>query len=266
MGDEGIRPHRAGSGPNAHQPGHGPCGKTRQEQGNIMKKRNRLILAAAALAAALAITGCSGGGLRGEMIEYMEDKYGEEFTFIDSTGGSLGSSEKQILVSSDRFPGEEILVSHYDDGISDNGTFCDNYMAFEYEDAVLSGFEAAASAVYGNCTVIYEPVAMPLDPDVGPDTSLAEYMSDPASNLSAEIFVSDQQAGDRDAMLESFRGQLQARGLCPGVTLLFVSPDELPGISIENHTDYLREEGLVSMRCDFLLDASYDFVYDDWRE
>ena len=60
------------------------------------------------------------------MISYMEKKYNDEFTYIDSFGGSYDGTSYQILVSSKKLPNVQIAVGYYlVDGIE---YYTDNYM------------------------------------------------------------------------------------------------------------------------------------------
>lgn len=203
--------------------------------------------------------------LRQEMLDYMNEKYDDTFTFVEETGGGVSSRRNNILVSSERFPNARILVSHYQKTDTEEERFSDNYIAFVYEEEVRLALTKATQSVYGDCRVFHRPAPMPLGSDVGPETTLAEYLGDSASHLSAVVFVEDAQEEDRNVLLETFRRELQEQGISLGVTLLYVDPAELPEITDDRYSDYLQQNGQVTMRCDFLLDDHFEFVYANWR-
>ena len=210
--------------------------------------------------------GCSiDRNLRQKMLDYMNKKYDDTFTFLEETGGGVGSSRHDILVSSGRFPNAQILVSHYPKTDTEEEHFSDNYVAFVFEDDVRLALTSATQTVYGDCRVFHRPAPMPLGSDVGPETTLAQYLGNPSSHLSAVVFVGDEQVEDRDVLLEMFRSQLKEQGISIGVTLLYVDPAELPEITSERYNNYLQQNGQVTMRCDFLLDDHFEFVYANWR-
>ncbi len=66
------------------------------------------------------------------MIEYMNQKYDDTFEYLRPFGGSVGSSSKQIIVTSKKYPNMEIWVEC--DYSSDNIKYYDNYLDKKYEE------------------------------------------------------------------------------------------------------------------------------------
>jgi len=64
------------------------------------------------------------------MISYLESKYDDEFTYIDSFGGSLDGNSYQILVSSKNLPGVKITVGYYKS--EGREYFTDNYLQYKF--------------------------------------------------------------------------------------------------------------------------------------
>lgn len=202
------------------------------------------------------------------LLDYLEEKYGESFSFVEVTGGSLGSTEKSIIVSSRRYPEAKIIARRV---VNQNGEeqFSDNYMAYVFRQEVFGTMKEAFGRVYRDYKVAYVPTQMPLAPDIGPDTALEDYMVDTASQLDAVIFIGDEiSEQNRDEKLEQLRMTLKELGLNMGATLIFTDHEALAGIDEEDYSSYeayLLQSSLPKLRCDFLLDEDFEFIYADWR-
>ncbi|MCL1794234.1 MAG: hypothetical protein FWG34_10215 [Oscillospiraceae bacterium] len=102
-----------------------------------------LILIAASM---IGICGCMGKkyfqiSIKESALEYMEQKYGEEFTYIDTlySGSNFDIRLKGITVSCDTFPDKEIFVSiRQGDKVLEYGdNYMDYYFAPQVEDYIL---------------------------------------------------------------------------------------------------------------------------------
>ena len=111
---------------------------------NMQKKHIlALILIAASM---IGICGCMGKkyfqiSIKESALEYMEQKYGEEFTYIDTlySGSNFDIRLKGITVSCDTFPDKEIFVSiRQGDKVLEYGdNYMDYYFAPQVEDYIL---------------------------------------------------------------------------------------------------------------------------------
>ncbi|MCL2158150.1 MAG: hypothetical protein FWH48_01950 [Oscillospiraceae bacterium] len=63
-------------------------------------------------------------------LEYMEQRYGEKFTYIKAHGSFMSYTDRGIMVSCESFPGKEIYVSIVKDG--DEEKYYDNYMEYYF--------------------------------------------------------------------------------------------------------------------------------------
>lgn len=202
---------------------------------------------------------------RDVLMEYISDKYDDEFTYISVTGGSLGSKENSIIVSSEKYPDNNIIVRRT---VMDNGeiVFQDNYMAVVFKEDVEDAINVAVNEVYSNYKVIYKPTQSPLSQNIGPDTNLNDYLSDTASRLMAVVFIdSEGQKENRDENLERFRRSLKDNGIIIGASLIFLDGDRVQAINEYNYDEYMWKDELSDMRCDFSLDGDFEFIYADWR-
>ena len=99
----------------------------------------RYMLAAAVTAALLTLLmggyGCMGKfdfkyNVNEDVLAYLEQRYGEKFTYVKSTGPGMSLTGRAILVSCESFPGEEIYVSITREG--EEEVYRDNYMDYYF--------------------------------------------------------------------------------------------------------------------------------------
>jgi len=99
---------------------------------NFLKKTTAILIT---IIIAIGATGCMQGEVNKStnndiMISYLESKYDDEFTYIDSFGGSLDGNSYQILVSSKNLPGVKITVGYYKS--EGREYFTDNYLQYKF--------------------------------------------------------------------------------------------------------------------------------------
>ena len=77
-----------------------------------------------------------------KMLDYMNEKYDDEFTFKSPFGGGAGADTKQMIVSSKKYPEYDIWVEYS----YNNNEFYDNYTDYkfkkEYEKCLSNEIEA----------------------------------------------------------------------------------------------------------------------------
>lgn len=212
------------------------------------------------------------GDVEERILDYLNKKYKDTFTFVEVTGGSFGSSEKNILVASVNHPDWKILAQRSVDS-QGKEVFSDNYIAHVFQPEVLRIFQETMEKVYGpdggKLKVVYTPAVMTLPEYMGPDTRLSDYLASPSSRLWAVVFIDGEaEEGNRDVHLEELRGLLEGQKVSVGMTLIFKRGLPLSAIredDITSYEEYLWNDSLSNARCDFLLDGEFEFVYADWR-
>lgn len=110
------------------------------------------------------------------LIESLNNKYGENFTFVDNAGGGTAMTDHcAIHVHSEKLPGDTIYaVRGVFDGKTENR---DNYMAYYLKADAEAYLKAMAEDVYGECRVFYAPDdKMLLPADMGKDTSAEDML------------------------------------------------------------------------------------------
>lgn len=120
-------------------------------------------------------------------LEYMEQKYGEEFEFVQPWGNSM-SGNHELIVTCESLAGERILVkiSNYKD---EDRVFQDNYLAVKYHEETVDFLSQCANEVFGDSKVYYDVAKIALSADLSADASFEEYFADEEGQISAYIAV-----------------------------------------------------------------------------
>lgn len=100
-----------------------------------MKKISILILSVILM---MGVSGCMNNSdikktSSNELVDYMNEKYDDEFSFKAPFGGGAGASSKQIIVSSKKYPEYDIWVEYSYDDDSYNDNYTDYRFIDEYE-------------------------------------------------------------------------------------------------------------------------------------
>ena len=150
-----------------------------------IRKHIKHIAFGAALAAAVIFggTGCNKNSAEvavkdGQtlLIESLNEKYGESFTFVDNAGGGTALQDHcAIHVRSEKLPNDTVYaVRGVFDGKTENR---DNYMAYYLRKDAETYLQAMAEQVYGKCRTFYAPDdKMVLPANMGKDSTVQEML------------------------------------------------------------------------------------------
>jgi len=109
-----------------------------------------------------------------KMINYMNKKYDDKFTFKSSFGGGAGADTKQMIVSSKKYPEYDIWVEYS----YTNNEFYDNYIDYkfkkEYEKCLSNEIEAVLNC---EASVVREIATSGCYATFDKDVSFNEYMN-----------------------------------------------------------------------------------------
>lgn len=146
----------------------------------------RIIAAFLLLVMAVGGAGCmtlQKNNFQDQAISYMEEKYGEKFTFVSSWGSSYANIDcKSILVQCDSVSGE-ILVERFND------VFSDNYLALKYADQVTATVDNLSKSVFSSSWVNYEVLRQTLSENLPANASFSEYCADPRAAIIVSVAV-----------------------------------------------------------------------------
>lgn len=131
-------------------------------------------------------------------LNYLEEKYGESFTYsrhVISTGGTFDSSYiRRIYYTCDSFPGKEILVK------DDNGEIRDNYLFLKYNEDIKKIFEESSLKYFNDVLVLYDWDSGTTARELSAQASLEEVFADHGFKLSARIILKKSEVTSKDAI------------------------------------------------------------------
>ena len=131
-------------------------------------------------------------------LAYMEEKYGETFTYLAPWGNSM-SGTREILVTCDSLPGQQILVQ-VENFKTEQKIYRDNYHAVKYQDEVIDFFKTTAADTFGAVNVFYTPSKIGVSTDLPADASFDAYYSDAATVLPVTIEIAGSRFTDSSAI------------------------------------------------------------------
>lgn len=134
-------------------------------------------------------------------LAYMEEKYGEPFTYLAPWGNSM-SGNREILVTCASLPEQQILVQ-VENFKSDEAIYRDNYHAVKYQEEVINFFQTTAAETFGTVNAFYVPSKQGLSADLPADASFENYYADASTVLPVMLEISNSNFTDASA-IESY--------------------------------------------------------------
>lgn len=194
-------------------------------------------------------------------VSYMEEKYGEAFTYIEPTGGQIGGNSSECWMKNERFGDERILAARYL-GKDGEYAFCDNYMAVLLHEDAWQEINAIAGEVFEDY-LLYFPVP-PVILTAGPqDYELEDYLTDPAADLSITIVTySDRNDTKLSRMAEAFGRQ----GIAVHGLLIFAGSElDRELVTEDNVEQYELKDGWYQAKANFFIESDGTISYVKWR-
>lgn len=194
-----------------------------------------------------------------EIIQYMSEKYGEEFTYIESVSINQPNA---IFVKSSKYSDELIFAKCFID--EDNTKrFCDNYAGIKYKDLTNKYVTDAAKSVYPDSKVRYtvdKTAASAFDDQV---LSFDEYISKTSSSINFMIILP---TSHDDSVYESECAQLckilKEKGIVCGFTIAYSK--DAQQFSDFNTDDEFSQNHVYKLRGDIRLGEDFSVEYEEW--
>lgn len=201
-----------------------------------------------------------------KIVSGMEEKYGEEFRFVEWRTLRFGSKSCTAHLECDSLPGKLIKAGQEISGDGDMIYF-DNYMGYRYEDEIREELESAVKCVYPESRVLFLVPSCQFPLYMGPEMSAEDIMHDPDTLLAAMIIAKqpwDEQ--EKEIQMEQLRRELEERQIRVDGNL-FITQDETAFEQIDsmNYSEWTAREDWFSGRCYFAMDQAYEFYYANWR-
>ena len=190
----------------------------------------------------LGVCGCMSVGKKESFsvdacIEYMNQKYGTKFEYIEPIDNHQPTaSSMKIYVSHVDYPDSRILVTamRKDEGFR----YLDNFVAIKYAEETCRTLQEAASAVYGECRVAYDTNHLDvLTEDYDASTSFADYAKRIDADINAMLLIAPSQSPDqKEEKMNALAEQLKAKQIVARLKIYYVSNQEAFE-SIQTETD-----------------------------
>jgi len=159
------------------------------------------------------ITGCvfNKRSPRDEIIEYMQEKYDEKFTYIDSFGGN--NSNVNILLSSEKLSGYKITASRH---IDENGTkyYSDNYIHYKYEEQTRTHLYNIMKEVFNSeIFITYGVGTLGTRNDFTSKTTYNDFIKSKDSNILFNVVVNSNYIIDEVELLNKLKEKINSANI-----------------------------------------------------
>jgi len=174
-------------------------------------------------------------------LAYMEEKYGEPFTYFAPWGSSY-TGTREFLATCQSLPGHTILVQ-VKDFQGENPVYRDNYLAVKYQEDTAAFFRTEAEKVLGQVNVFYEASKFSLTGALPEEPSFDAFYADKGTVidvlLELEAAPSREQVETFTAALGESSGQITLTLVAPGAaTFGTLSRKELNQLAYRGEADF----------------------------
>ena len=201
-----------------------------------------------------------------EILEYMNEKYDEEFTYIRPADVYQPREYSfEIFVASDKYPDEEIFAKCIYNSETGEKRFCDNYVSYIYEDEVRDLLTKLTQEVYPDAKVKYTPLTKTASSNSNEEIpTLEQYLSKSSSSIEYIILLPD----EHDATLykdelNALREKLEKKKVACMINI-FYSNDHNQYDSFV--TDIWTNENIsCKLRGYVRIGEDFEIKYESWR-
>ena len=191
-----------------------------------MKKISILILSVILM---MGVSGCmksentNKDSARAKIISYMEEKYNDNFKYIDSTDGGLDPNKKEVVLSSNLISDDVVEVSYQNsNGIE---VYKDDYIQKKYKKETFKLIEQIMQDVFNTETIISHEIKKSTN-TFNEDTTFEEFLKSDCSNVYFQVVVSPEyKLGDIDALEEELKRKIISSFSNCGVHVYFASSE-----------------------------------------
>lgn len=200
-----------------------------------------------------------------ELMKYMEEKYGEEFEFVNINTQTWSAGYVEMKVKSKQFPDYTITVRKS----KEKGIISDNYVDFLMKEPIEQELNTILAQVYENYKVFYIPGGIPLPNEASPDMSVSEYSKIRTLPLTIQIGVFDENLSSKDELVEKLRILLEAKQYKSEVYVFYMLDGKLSELNDSNRNELFNDStdhNWAVIRGHFLMDKNFQFLSSKWRE
>ncbi len=201
--------------------------------------------------------------IKDQMMEYMSNKYEEEFKFIETTGGQLGDTQVNIYVSSESYPDYKVLVTGIKEG-KNHYRYSDNYVQYLLKNQIDEIMSEIVSSIYKDCKVYYVPKETTLPEELDENTTVEEFFY--KEGIFIKIFPTvKSDISRKDSDVETLRQSFKEKGIKANMTICYFFNDMFEKVTENNYQEFLGDETSYIGRGHFVMDSSFEFIQAVWR-
>ena len=152
------------------------------------------------------VTGCMNNkeSVVDKMVAYMNEKYDDHFEYSAPFGGGTGGTASQIMVTSEKFPDADIIVTYS----PNSDKYSDNYVNYKYEQATFELLEEILGNVLKVDFLLTYKASLLTSSDFTDETTFETYISQIGSYIQFVAIVDkDYQIENQDAFLDKFEAE-----------------------------------------------------------
>ena len=198
------------------------------------------------------------------MMAYIREKYpGDNFSFLRTTGGHIGSGDAKILVKSEKYPGTAVRVILVED--EKESFFYDSYLGVKFEEDVRRRLHEILTGAYGGeLRLFYRPDDLACTLNGSESTSLEQYMAAQSSGIRFTAAVSEPADFSEERETEVLEGLFPEMAL-KGSIYYFSPESEISARNDEELLMMIRKKEYTAA-VDFRKRSPDGGMETDWRE
>lgn len=186
----------------------------------------KFILLALIITLVLGVCGCMKNNSADKIVQYMNDKYDDKFEYCEPFGGGASSKPiaKEILLSSEKYPGKKIWASYN----SQTKEYRDNYTEHRYEeqfeqyltDLLSSALDSKVIALRDiasrGCYVVFDA-----------DTTFEQYIETPEQKITFSAAVKGEVPENKEAFESKIKSAFEKNGAKFLGNIYFINDDSV---------------------------------------
>lgn len=133
-------------------------------------------------------------------LDYLADKYGEEFKYYAPDGSSY-TGTRTFLATCESLGDFKVLVQ-IENYKNEDRVISDNYLSGKYKEETYSYFKSIVDEVFSDNKVYYEPFSKALSADLSADSTFEEYLADVNGAFSVVIVTNQSNCSDKAQLTE----------------------------------------------------------------
>ncbi len=200
-----------------------------------------------------------------KMMNYMEEKYGEEFEVIAVNTQTETSSRPKIQIKSYKFPNDIITVSTYrKDG---KRVYEDSYIPILRRDEFNLVYQELVSEVYKNSKTYVDSVAsyITLPTEIDKKTKIEDILSNHQVNICISAYVVDDES-KKEEQMEQLRLMLKEKRWDTTVDICYVDEAILNKLTYKNRVNILGQKGSCYLYGSMIMSDDFEVTDIEWSD